>query len=844
MELSLEKYFLTKTTHLRILIWVSFFTLLTGAPHSLRATSLVFSGLKVTVTDIETGEPLIGVNVYTDDMGFTGSTDIDGKIELTNIAHHEKVHFSYIGYQTMSLPFFKIRSLRGNIKMFEITEELTGVVVYGRRDDKKEEIPYIIESVTQKSIAFSNAQTSADALGHNSNVYIQKSQMGGGSPVIRGFEANKVLLVLDGVRMNNAIYREGHIQNSITIDNSILEQAEVIYGPGSLIYGSDALGGVVHFRTRDPKVLFTEEKPYELVTNAGVRFSTANMEKNIHLDFDYSTQKWGSITSVTFVDYDDLKTGTKRPAEHPDFGKRRFYVANVENVDQWRENADPNIQRGTAYSQLDFLQKIKLQPSERLYFIFNLQYSTSSDVPRYDMLTDTISSANELKWAEWYYGPQNRFLGSFKTKILKETALYDKATIIAAYQRIDEDRFKKKYYASHRTFNTEDVHVYSFTTDLDKRLDADGQHLISYGVDLAHNKVFSEAGNINIRTGGINNKEYTRYPSDHSTMTTGGAYMNYRWRNRDSTVNFTAGLRYSYVELFAKYKEDDLIQWPTTYVEEGVSTTNQDVTWATGVTINSRNGWQLHLLGATAFRSPNMDDFAKIRVKDGNVLVPNLELVPEKALNGELTLGKTFGQSKETGRYKVSATGFYTHLQDAIIRSDATFFGDSTLWAEDSYKDVQKNINAQSANIVGFSGNIAFDFNKNWSFNSSINFIRGRSQLDSLEQPLAHIPPTYGRTSLAFQSDRVRLEAVVRYNAAKPLSEYGPAGSADNEDEAIPDVGTLGWTTYNFYSSYKMSDRVSLNFAIENISDIHYRTFASGVSAPGRNFILSLRGSF
>lgn len=843
MESPFLKY-LTYTTQLRILSWATLFIFfIANISFAKASSSFDFTDLKITVLDAKTGEELIGVNVFTDKEGI-GATDVNGQITLGNIQHREMVHFTYIGYQKSSIPYHKIREAKGIITMSEVVNVLAVVEVVGRRDDSEAEIPYMLDRISKESISFSNSQTSADVLGNNADVYIQKSQMGGGSPVIRGFEANKVLLVIDGVRMNNAIYREGHIQNSITIDNSILQQAEVIYGPGSLIYGSDALGGVVHFRTRDPKVLFNYDKDYELVTNATTRFSTANMEKSIHLDFDYATQNWGAVTSVTYVDYDDLRAGGNRPDLHPDLGKREFYVYRLEDVDQWRQNADPNLQRGTGYSQLDFLQKVKYQPSEELYFIFNVQYSTSSDVPRYDMLNDTLTSANDLKWAEWYYGPQNRFLSSFKTKILNKTKLFDKATIIGAYQRIDEDRLKRKYSNTHRTFNKEDVHVFSFTTDFDKSLDDNNRHLISYGVDATHNKVFSTAGNTNVRTGAINNKEFTRYPSDYSTMTTAGTYLNYRWRNQDSTINLTGGLRYSFVELFAKYLEDDLIAWPDSFVTQGVTSRNTDLTWATGLTFNSKNGWQVHLLGASAFRSPNLDDFAKIRVKDGNVLVPNVELKPEKALNGEITLGKTIGTSPKSGKYKISATGFYTHLEDAIVRTNATFFGDSTLWAEDSHKQVQKNINANNAYVTGFSGNVVFDFNEHWQFKSSINFVKGRSLIDSLEQPLAHIPPTYGNTSLAFKTDKFKVEGVIRYNGKKELSEYGPPGSADNEDEAIPGVGTLAWTTYNLYSSYKLNDRMSVNLAVENILDLHYRPFASGVSAAGRNFIISFQGSF
>ena len=108
--------------------------------------------------------------------------------------------------------------------------------------------------IKQKDIKFLSQPTSAELLQSSGQVLVQKSQLGGGSPILRGFEANKVLLVVDGIRMNNAIYRGGHLQNIISIDNSMLEKVEVIYGPGSVVYGSDALGGVIHFHTLTPPV--------------------------------------------------------------------------------------------------------------------------------------------------------------------------------------------------------------------------------------------------------------------------------------------------------------------------------------------------------------------------------------------------------------------------------------------------------------------------------------------------------------------------------------------------------------------------------------------------------------
>ena len=839
MKIALSKY-LFEDLHFPIHFWFVFFLLLCSNTEGFSNSTTDFP---LQVIDANSKESLIGVHVFNASNTFTTVTDIDGKVVLQNMKHHETITFSYIGYQELTLPFYKIRQMGGVVRMVEAIEVLAGVVVIGRRDDPTEEIPYIIDRITREEIAFKNSQTAADALSSQGGVYIQKSQMGGGSPVIRGFEANKVLLVMDGVRMNNAIFREGHIQNSITIDNAILEQAEVIYGPGSLIYGSDALGGVVHFRSRDPKVLYNYDQEYELKTNATARFASANLEKSIHLDFDYAVQNWGSMTSITFVDYEDLMSGKKRPAAYPDLGKRFYFINVNEGVDESRPNSDPNIQVGTGYSQLDLLQKIKYQPKESFYLIFNLQYSTSSNVPRYDMLTDTVSSAADLKWAEWHYGPQNRLLGSVKAKFLQPKKLYDKATVIGAYQRLEEDRLKRKLFNSYRTFNSEDVHVFSFTTDLDKYLDEKRKNTLAYGVDYSHNIVNSIAGNFNVREETVNYKELTRYPSDGSTMTNLGAYVNYKWKNRDSTINFSSGLRYSNVQLFAKYKEDDLIAWPDTFVTTGINTQNDNLTWATGLTLNSKNGWQVHALASSAFRSPNIDDFAKIRVKNGYVLVPNIELKPEKAITGELTLGKTIGNPSNQTFYKISGTAFYTRINDAIIRSNASLFGDTMLVAEDRLQRVQKNINANSAYINGVSANILLKFNQQWKFQSNINLVKGRSMNDGEESPLAHIPPTYGQTSLTYKRNKFKIEGVVSYNAKKPLSEYGPPGSSDNEDRATPE-GTLAWTTYNIYSSFKLNEKYTINLAAENILDIHYRPFASGVSAPGRNFIVSVRGEF
>ena len=134
------------------------------------------------------------------------------------------------------------------------TTELSEVVISNKVPKKYTQLPNQVEVITAKQIDFQNFQSTAEMLSNSGALFVQKSQQGGGSPVIRGMEANRVLLVVDGVRMNNAIYRTGHLQSSITVAPTVLERTEIIYGPSSVIYGSDALGGVINYFTKTPEI--------------------------------------------------------------------------------------------------------------------------------------------------------------------------------------------------------------------------------------------------------------------------------------------------------------------------------------------------------------------------------------------------------------------------------------------------------------------------------------------------------------------------------------------------------------------------------------------------------------
>ncbi len=153
----------------------------------------------------------------------------------------------YIFY--LALIINTVPALSQQTGLLSDTLQLDEVVISaGKFEQQKRTLPFQIEQISAKQIAFRNSQNAADMLMQTGQVYIQKSQGGGGSPVLRGFESNRILLVIDGVRMNNAIFRGGHLQNVLRIDQSMLERTEILLGPSSVVYGSDALGGVIHFQ--------------------------------------------------------------------------------------------------------------------------------------------------------------------------------------------------------------------------------------------------------------------------------------------------------------------------------------------------------------------------------------------------------------------------------------------------------------------------------------------------------------------------------------------------------------------------------------------------------------------
>jgi hemoglobin/transferrin/lactoferrin receptor protein len=537
------------------------------------------------------------------------------------------------------------------------------VISASKFEEKKYDIPQPVQSITLKQIEQTNAQNAGDLLVSTGTVLAQKSQAGGGSPIIRGFEANKVLIVVDGVRMNNAIFRGGHLQNVMTIDNSMLERAEIVFGPGSVVYGSDAFGGVMHFQTKKP--VFAEgEESFTFKGSAYTRYATANHEKTGHLDFSLGGKKFASLTSFTYSDFDDMRQGNIRKDSLSDVWKRRYYVQRINGADVLVGNDDPNVQKFSGYSQYDILQKFSFKQSDKVTHNLNFQFSNSSNLPRYDRLTDPKGAG--LSNAEWYYGPQQRLMGSYRLDLSGENALYSNAQVILAYQDIKESRNQRKFGNDNLAHRYEHVNVYSLNADFKKDLE---KHTVKYGIEVTYNNVASTAENENIVTGEITPLD-TRYPNGGSTQFAAAAYITDSWKISEKS-KLSAGLRYSLIGLKSSFDDKTFFPFPFDEAKQN----NDALTGNIGYIFSPGKDWHLSVLGSTGFRSPNIDDMAKVfESGNGTLIIPNPDLKAEYVYNGELGISKVIAR-----KVKVEASGWYSYITNAIVTKPFTLNGEETI---------------------------------------------------------------------------------------------------------------------------------------------------------------------
>lgn len=789
------------------------------------ALSLSIFAQNLQIMDEETNAPLGLVSVISDQQASVISNNT-GACDISTLLPSEYLDFRLIGYENQRHTIEEVKALKYAIKLKAKDYLLNQVVVSAQRwSTEKAQLPTKVTGIKKSEVQFQNPQTAADLLSVSGEVFIQKSQMGGGSPMIRGFAANRLLLSIDGVRMNTAIFRSGNLQNVISLDPYAIENTEVFFGPGSVIYGSDAIGGVMSFFTLKPR--FSDSTILQSDGRFSIRYSSANQEKTGHFDVNFGWEKWAFITSFSHFNYEDMRMGKYGPDEY----LRPWYVVRQDSMDVVKENSDPRRQVPTSFSQNNFMQKIRFKPSEKWDFNYAFHYSASSNVPRYDRL---IRTKNELpRSAEWHYGPQVWMMNMLTIDHHAEHKIYDHWSLKAAWQHFEESRVDRGYNEIIRSHQLEKVEAISLNYDLKK--DVRNNDQVFYGVELVYNHVNSEG-----ELEHIYSKDKVAGPSRYpnSNWASYAAYVNYNWHPSEKWL-INGGMRYNQYILSSEF---DTSFYPLPYTNADLN--NGSLVGSLGINYQPGNEWLLAANLSTGFRAPNVDDMGKVFDSEpGAVVIPNPALQAEYIYNAEIGIAKAFG------RYvSFDSRVFYSILDNAMVRRDFTLNGQDSMMYDGEMSKIQAVQNAAQARVYGFSFGLEVSFTNDLHFSTRYNFQKGEEEMDDGSTSASrHAAPMFGSTHLSYQKNKWKLDLYAVYSGEISYDNLSLEERGKTYLYAIDSNGnpySPSWYTLNFKMKYQLTPQLLLTGGIENLTNQRYRTYSSGIASPGLNVMFSINFNF
>lgn len=788
----------------------------------------------VTIKDKKTKEPVELVSLISTIPEAQAETNVKGQVDISAFKGADEIIISRLGYETKKLSYAALEELSFEIFLEPKPFNMYNIVVSATRwRQASSDVPSEIITISPLEVELQNPQTAADLLGVSGKVFIQKSQQGGGSPMIRGFATNRLLYTVDGVRMNTAIFRGGNLQNVISLDPFVTENTEVFFGPGSVIYGSDAIGGVMSFQTLTPQFSLKEEP---LITGkAEVRHSSANKEMSGHFDVNVGWKKWSMISSYSSFEYNHLRQGSHGPDDYI----KDFYVERLDGIDRVITQDDPQLQIPSAYSQKNFMQKVRFQPNDKWDFQFGFHYSETSPYGRYDRHNRTKNGLP--RYAEWDYGPQKWMMNNLNFTHNGTSAVYDLLTVRLALQSFEESRIDRSLNSSTKYIRIEEVEAYSGNLDFLKTFGE--KNNLFYGFEYVTDDVTSTGIDKDISAvnpyssyQGSSSPGPSRYPQ--ATWQSVGAYLNDQHKFSEKFL-LQAGLRYNQFILDAEF---DTTFYPFPFSKARLN--NGALTGSFGGVYQPTETMAFMANFATGFRSPNVDDMGKVFDSEpGAVVVPNPDLDAEYAYNFDLGFTKIFGDLM-----RIDLTGYYTNLQNAMVRRDYTLSGLEYIMYDGVLSRVQAIQNAAVANVYGIQAGLEVKLPGGFSFSSDYNFQKGEEELDDgTTSPSRHAAPYFGTTRLTYDNDKILLQLYAVYQGKRKHEDLPEEEKAKYEIYAVDANGNTyspAWYTLNFKALCHITDYLSVSAGIENLTDQRYRPYSSGISGSCRNFVLSFGTEF
>jgi hemoglobin/transferrin/lactoferrin receptor protein len=652
--------------------------------------------------------------------------------------------------------------------------------------------PRATSTVTPTEIERRLPQTTPDALAGEVGVVVQKTNQGGGSPVIRGRTGKEILLLIDGQRFNDATFRR-NTQYLNTIDLGAVERLEVVRGPTSVEYGSDAIGGLVNVVTRrtDP----TGERDH-VGGRAYAQFGSANTGTIAHLGVEGEIDGFGFTAGGTWKDFGDLRAGSRGDP--------------VGAVDR------DGVQDPTAYEEAaaSFSLRKRLNDTTTLDLLY--LYTQQEDVPRSDRLiaNDNQPVAPDL---ERHFDPQILRWYQLGLEHDDPGATLESFRITATFNNPEENRRRVRTNDPATVILEKDTsEVFGLSADATLAL---GDHHVTAGIQANHQTVRSARATVDRTTGARTPSPNGRFPDD-AVYESYGVFVEDRW-DLAPAVSWTNGVRWSLFR--TAFDLGGLTVGPpgdTLGPFGSVDQTYDDVTFATALSVAVADDTFVHASIARGFRAPNLDDLAVVGDFAAGDRIPSVDVDPETVHAFEL--GLKHGSERLAGEL-VGAVALYDDLLDnrfAFSQGGTDFFridnvGRAVVWSTEAVLSYVLVPAEGSGPVQTVYGQGFFNYGENVTD----------------DEPVSKIPPAQGRIGWRIEAeDGQRWFAEAFVDGAL---EQDRLSTADRADPRFAPRGTPAWWTFNLRAGLRPTDSLRIGLALENVFDERYRVHGSGIDAPG-----------
>ena len=647
------------------------------------------------------------------------------------------------------------------------------------------------ETFSAAALREAQIRTLPEAFDMTTGVLVQKTSYGQGSPFIRGFTGFRTLLLVDGIRLNSPVFRDGANQYWNTVDSTSLGSVELLKGPGSALYGSDAVGGTVQAFTRQPE--YAPEGGSDVWGGRlAARVASAEHAMTSRSEGEYGTTQWAGLFGVTYKDFGDLEGG--------------------KHVGR---------QRKTGYEEMDFDAKVRIALRGDRELVFAHYSVDQDDVWRTHRTPYGISWHGTTVGTEpVHVFDQDRTLTYLRFIDREPVRLYDEMQTTVYFQHQEETKRVTKNDLS-RSADGFDVQTWGTSADLLKETRLGTW---AYGVEYVRDGI--DSFRRNYKADGSLKSEGIQGPvADDSAYHTAAAYVQDRVRLADRW-DLTSGGRVTYAQAdIGRYENFATTPHTAASMSEDWLNVVGHLRLAYHLI---EEKWLIYTSLSQAYRAPNLSDLTRFDVAHAtDIEIPSTDVAPEKFLSGEI------GTRVTEAPVSWHAAYFYTRIRDLIIRT-ATSGNEYT------------KINGGNGYVHGFESELALRLSRQWLSRAGLTWMEGYTDYsdasgNTITEPVRTMPIT-AYTALRWENESLPFWAEISERVTDQEDRLTASDKTDTQ--RIPQGGTPGYAVTDLRCGWHLKESLSIVAAVENVWDKDYRIHGSGSNEPGRNFILSAEYRF